>query len=150
MSESEETNNYRAEIAQRNRRRVLDGRAHKISMAVFGLMAYSAFANFVGGVVALGSSPADAGLGLILGSLYSLGVYRVWAKDDTRWWPVALPAVISIVVLLLAWFGGAPRPVPLLLNVVLLVLVPVRKRAVASAEAVSNSSSKPTPLSGAA
>src|SRR3546814_10751335 len=101
-------------------------------MAMFGLMAYSAFANFLGVLVTLGNSPADAGLGLVLGSLYSFGAYRVWSKDDTRWWPVAIPACISIAVLLLAWLGGFHRPMPILLNVVLLVLVPIRRRAAAA------------------
>lgn len=144
MSEIEEASSYRADIALRNRRRALDSRAHKISMAVFGLMAYSAFANIGGGVVILGSSPVDAGLRFILGALYSLGVYRVWAKDDTRWWPVALPAGICIAITLLAWLSNGLHPVPLLINVALLALVPIRKRAIAAAAAVSSNSSKQT------
>ncbi|MGY1458613.1 hypothetical protein ACW5F0_08205 [Luteimonas sp. A534] len=150
MSETEEADSYRSEIALRSRRRVLDGRERKLSMAVFGLMAYSAFANFLGGVMALASSPVDAGLGFVLGILYSLGVYRVWSKDDTRWWPVAVPAGISIAILLLAWAGGLPRPIPIALNVALLVLVPLRRRAVAAVEAVPNNSFKPNPLRGSA
>src|SRR3546814_898318 len=80
MSDAEEANSRRAEIASRNRRRILEARERKLSMAMFGLMAYSAFANFLGVVVTLGNSPADAGLGLVLGSLYSFGAYRVWSK----------------------------------------------------------------------
>lgn len=132
MSEAEAPDSYRAGIALRNRRRTLEARERKLSMAVFGLMAYSAFSNFVAGAMSLGASPLDTGFGIVLGALYSLGVYRVWIKDDTRWWPVAVPAGISIAMLLLAWLVGAFRPVPLLLNVALLVLVPIRKRAVAA------------------
>jgi len=147
VGETEEPINYRAEIALRNRRRNLEERERKLSMAVFGLMTYSAFANFLAGAMSLSASPADAWLGLILGALYSLGVYRVWVKDDIRWWPVAVPAGICIAILVLAWVGGVHRPIPLLLNIVLLVLVPVRKRAVA---AVPNNSFKPKPLRGSA
>ena len=47
MSEIEPTpDSYRAEIALRNRRRNLEGRERKLTMAVFGLQGYSAFANF--------------------------------------------------------------------------------------------------------
>jgi hypothetical protein len=90
--------------------------------------------------------------GLIMGALYLLGVYRVWVKDDTRWWPVAVPAGISIAFLVLLWFGGMPRPIPLALNAALLALVPLRKRAVAAAvaAAVPNNSFTPKPLRGSA
>ena len=123
----------------RNRRRTLEASERKLTMAVFGLMAYSAFANAVSGIVLVTTSPLDAGLGLILGILYSFGAYRIWFKDDTRWWPVAVPAGIAIAVLILAWLGGIRHPIPLLLNIVLLVLVPIRRRAVA---AVPNNSFK--------
>src|SRR3546814_9328093 len=101
-------------------------------MAVFGLRADSAFANCLGVVMTLGNSPADAGRRLVLGFLYSFGAYRVWSKHDTRWWPVAIPACISIAVLPLAWLGGFHRSMPILLNVVLLFLVPIRRRAAAA------------------
>jgi hypothetical protein len=145
VSETEGVDSYRAEIALRNRRRALNDRERKLSMAVSGLMVYSAFANFLAGAMAFASSPLDAWLGLILGGLYSLGVYRVWAKDDTRWWPVAVPACISISVIVLAWIGGVRLPVPLVLNVVLLILVPFRRRAAVAASVAPNSSFKPNP-----
>src|SRR3546814_19541577 len=116
-------------------------------MAVFGLRADSAFANCLGVVMTLGNSPADAGRRLVLGFLYSFGAYRVWSKDDTRWWPVAIPAWISIAVLLLAWMGGFHRPMPILLNVVLFVIVPIRRRAAA---ARPDGSLKPKPQIGRA
>jgi len=137
MGETEEANSRRADIAMRNRRRKLESRERKLTMAVFGLMAYSAFANFVSGIVLLTTSPLDAGLGLILGALYSLGAYRIWFKDDIRWWPVAVPAGISIAVLILAWFGGVQHPIPLVLNTVLLILVPIRRRAVIAVPNIS-------------
>lgn len=137
MGETEEANSRRADIAMRNRRRTLESRERKLTMAVFGLMAYSAFANVVSGIVLLATSPLDAGLGLILGVLYSLGAYRIWFKDDIRWWPVAVPAGISVAVLILAWLGGVQHPIPLLLNIALLVLVPIRRRAVAAVPNIS-------------
>ena len=150
MSEGENSEfTYRAEIAQRNRLRQAEDRERKLSMAIVGLTAYSAFANLMGGVAAISASPIDAGLGLILGALYAFAAYRVWLKDDVRWWPVALPAGISIAVLVLAWFGGLPRPIPIVLNIALLALVPIRARAaarLAAAGAAPNNSSKPTPL----
>jgi hypothetical protein len=151
---TEEALDHRTEIALRTRYRVLDERQRKLSFAVFGLLAYSAFGNLVGALMALTTSGADAALALVLGALYSLGVYRVWFKDDTHWWPVAIPAGISLAVLALLWLGGAPRLIPLLLNVTLLILVPIRRRAVAAADmaaaALPNYSFKPTPLRGAA
>lgn len=144
MSETGGMDGYRAEIALRNRRRALNERERKLSMAVSGLMVYSAFANFLGAAMAFSSSPLDVWLGLILGVLYSLGTYRVWVKDDTRWWPVAVPACISICVVVLAWFGEVRLPVPLLLNSALLVLVPLRRRAATAAAVPPNNSSKPT------
>jgi hypothetical protein len=143
-------NEHRFEIAMRNRRRSLDTRERKLTMAVFGLMGYSAFGNFVGAAMAYGALPADAWLGVVLGVLYSFGAYRVWVKDDTRWWPVAVPAGITIVVLLLAWFGGLHRPIPVILNIVLLTLVPLRARACRAIAAVPNNSFKPKPLRGSA
>jgi hypothetical protein len=137
MGETEEANSRRADIAMRNRRRTLESRERKLTMAVFGLMAYSAFANVVSGAMLLTASSLDAGLGLILGALYSLGAYRIWFKDDIRWWPVAVPAGISVAVLILAWLGGVQHPIPLLLNTVLLVLVPIRRRAVAAVPNIS-------------
>lgn len=137
MRETEGAGGRRADIAMRNRRRKLEARERKLTMAVFGLMAYSAFANVVSGIVLLTTSPFDAGLGFILGVMYSLGAYRIWFKDDTRWWPVAVPAGIAIVVLLLAWLGGVWHPFPLLLNTVLLVLVPIRRRALAAVPNIS-------------
>ena len=124
---------FRAEIASRNRHWNAQARERKLTMAVFGLLAYSSFANFLGAVLTFSSSSIDAGIALVLGGLYALGAYRVWAKDDTRWWPVAIPASISVGLMLLVALAGVYRPLPLLLNLVLLVLVPIRAKAVAAA-----------------
>lgn len=129
MSETEGANGRRADIALRNRRRTAESRERKLSMVVFGLMAYSAFANVVSGAMLVSKLPLAAGLGVVLGVLYGLGAYRVWSRDDTRWWPVAVPASISLAFLLLGWLAGNPHPVPVLINIVLLVLVPIRRRA---------------------
>ncbi|HEY0197688.1 MAG TPA: hypothetical protein VGC19_03975 [Rhodanobacter sp.] len=145
MSEISTENNYRAEIALRTRRRVLDDRARKLTVAVFGLMGYSAFSNFVGAFASFGDVMASPALGtlsvltfgLLLGALYSLGAYRVWLKDDLRWWPVAVPAGISIALSILALTVGKPALIPLLLNVVLLAIVPFRRRAAAAAAAIA-------------
>ena len=143
LSDIEETtDDYRAEIALRNRRRKLESRNHKIMMVVFGLLAYSAFANFAAGAMQLiAGSGWDAGFAAFLGLLYVVGAYRVWIKGDTRWWPVALPAILSIVFLLLVWWAtGSLGLIPLLLNITLLVLVPIRARANAASAAVHNAS----------
>ena len=152
MSEPDVTLDRRAEIALRNRRRKVESRERKLTMAVFGLLAYSAFGNSVGGIMQLlQDSPWDAGVAFALAAFYLLGVYRVWLKDDTRWWPVALPAGLSIAWLLLVWWAiGKFLPIPLVLNVVLLVLVPLRAKASAALAAVPNNSFKPNPLRGSA
>ena len=137
MSESEDQASYqasyRASIAARNRKSALDERERRISILVTGLLGYSAFSNFFSGAVSIFALPLDAALCFLLGALYSLGVYRVYFKDDTRWWPVAVPAGLAIGILLLAWLGGMPRPIPLLLNIGLLVLVPIRRHAFSAA-----------------
>lgn len=140
MSAADEQLDRRSAIALRNRRRLLEGKLHKLIMAIGGLMAYSAFGNIVGGIAVVGSLPWNGAFSLVLGGLYVLGTHRVWNKDDVRWWPVAVPAGISIAIQLLAWFGGALLPGPLLINAALLVLVPIRARASTSLATVSNDS----------
>ncbi|MBB6064451.1 hypothetical protein [Pseudoxanthomonas broegbernensis] len=142
----------RRNISERNRRLAVESRLHKLTMIIMGLMAYSAFGNFVGAVMVLGTSPIDFGVGLFFGMWYSFGVYRVWLKDDTRWWPVAVPACLTIVWLLLVWWAtGMFLPIPVLLNVALLVLVPIRARASAALTPVLPSNTfKPNPLRGSA
>lgn len=123
---------YRAEIATRNRRRIAQARERRLSFAVVGLLAYSAFSNFVGAFLSLGGSKLDVGAGLVLGALYSFGVYRTWSKDDMRWWPVAVPAGLSLALVILATLAGIYLYGAFILNVILLVLVPLRRKAAAA------------------
>jgi lysylphosphatidylglycerol synthetase-like protein (DUF2156 family) len=108
-------------------------------------MSYSAVSNFFATIGSFNGATEHPTLalfsvafGLLLGALYSFGAYRVWFKDDIRWWPVAIPASISIVLSLLAFVSGALAFVPLLINVALLVIVPIRKRAAAAAAAIAS------------
>ena len=139
----------RAEIARRNVRRKLESRERKLTMSVFGLTGYSAFSNFAAGVVNLmGGSIADAVLGLIFGSLFAFGAYRVWVKDDSRWWPVGIVATASLLLSLLLLIGGLPTYVPVAIGIALLILIPMRRRALADLGALSNNSFNPMPLRG--
>jgi hypothetical protein len=128
---TETTDDYRADIARRNRRRNLESRDYKIMMAMFGILAYSAFANLVAGAMPFmggKGAVADAILALVLAALYAVAAYRVFGKG-APWWLVALPAVLSILLLLLIWLvNGVFGVIPFLLNVVLLVLIPVRAK----------------------
>ena len=136
---------HRAEIALRNRRRGLQDRERKLTYAVFGLMGYSAVANLLGGLgAALANSPIDVAVGIALAALYGFGALRVW-KDDIGWWPVAVPAGISIVLVAAAWAAGLPMPVPLLINLALLVLVPLRARAAKAVQALPGASFATSP-----
>ena len=123
----------RHDVAARNRRYAIEGRLHKLTLLVAGLLAYSAFGNFVAAAMVVRTSPTDVWIGVVLGTLYALGVYRVWLKDDTRWWPVAVPAGLTIAWLLLVWWAtGIFAPIPIVLNAALLVLVPLRARTAAA------------------
>ena len=138
-------NEARRAIADRNRRYANESRLHKLTMAITGLMVYSTFGNFLGALLTFGKAPIDAGVAIFFGALYAIGVYRVWSKDDIRWWPVAVPAGFSIAWILLAWWAtGRLLPIPLILNLVLLALVPFRRKATAVLAAAPNNSFKPT------
>ena len=142
---------HRAEIALRNRRRKLENRERKLTKAVFGLSAYTAVSNLIGGVGALlGGVVPDAIFSLILSSIFAFAAYRVWIKDDPRWWPVGVPATINVLLSLLLILVGIPAYIPLAIGILLLILIPFRKRAIKDLMAVSNNSFKPTPLRGAA
>jgi len=141
---------HRAEIALRNRRRRIEDKIRKLTMTVFGLTAYSAFSNLAVGIFYIANSPIDGGFGIFLGTLYAFAAFRVWRKDDTRWWPVAIPAVITILFTVLIWLAGTPAPIPILLNIALLIFTKLRRHACSQLAAVPNNSFKPTPLRGAA
>ena len=142
---------HRAEIALRNRRRKAESRERKLSMTVFGLTAYTAVSNLAaGGGALLSGAIADAVLAIVLGSLFAFAAYRVWVKDDPRWWPVGVPTTINVLLSVLLILGGLHTYLPLAIGIAVLVLIPIRKRAIKDLEAVSNKSFKPTPLRGAA
>ena len=145
MAELETEGSYRSEVALRTRRRALDDRLRRFTAAVFGLMGYLAVSNFLATINSFSGALehqtlalVSVAVGSLLGALYAFGAYRVWFKDDIRWWPVAIPAGISIVLSLLAFLSGALAFVPLIINVALLVMVPIRKRAAAAAAAIAS------------
>jgi hypothetical protein len=153
MAELEAEGSYRSEVALRMRRRALDDRLRRFTAGVFGLMGYSAVSNFLATLGSFSGATEhqtfalfSVAFGLLLGALYSFGAYRVWFKDDIRWWPVAFPAGISIVLSLLAFVAGALALVPLVINVALLVMVPIRKRAAAAAAAIASKPLSVSPL----
>ena len=148
MNESEQANSWRAQFAAKNRLRALENRERKYTWGVAGLVGFYSLSNLLSGVMLLGKSPLDAGIGILVGIAYLFACYRVWAKDDIRWWPPGIPATFSVVFLLLAWAGGMPRPVPIALNILLLILVPLRARAFNALAAAPDNSFKPNPLRG--
>lgn len=128
MSDTDTIASHRADMALRSRRRFLESRFSKVTWALIGLLGYSAFSNLIAGAIALGKSPGSGAISIALGILYALGVYYVARMDDTPWWPVAVPAGIAIAIIILELLGGAFHLIPLVINIILLVLVPVRKR----------------------
>lgn len=137
MTEFETGASYRT---RQKRYYELDSRARRYMGAVFGLLGYSAFSNFFVALAALigaaTQSAADlwsAAISLVLGGLYTFGALRVWLKDDTRWWPVAIPACITLALSALLVLVGRPVIWPFVINIALLVLVPLRRRAEAAA-----------------
>ena len=73
----------------------------------------------------------------VAGALYVFALYRTWAADDRRIWIIAVPATITILLVLTDFVMGArPSPVPLILNIALLVLIPLRGRAAAQLQAL--------------
>jgi hypothetical protein len=137
MKEFDAGSSYRA---HQNRYHALDNRARRYMGAVFGLMGYSAVSNFFVALAAIVSAATqstasllDAVISLVLGGLYTFGALRVWLKDDTRWWPVAVPACVTLALSVLSVSVGRPVIWPFVINIVLLALVPLRKRAEAAA-----------------
>ncbi|GLQ98651.1 hypothetical protein [Dyella mobilis] len=123
--------NRRAEIARRNQRRHLEERDRKLMMAMFGITGYSAVMNLIVGVIRLvgGSHVVDSVIGVVLGVLYAVAAHQVWFKPKPNGWLIAVPAVITILLSVVAILMGRFGFVALLLNAALLVLIPVRSRA---------------------
>lgn len=131
----ERPNNRRTEIALREARRRLDRRLHRLVMAMFGILAYSAFGNLVTGAALLPHAAPSGAFVLLLGALYAFGAYHVWFEKQPRRWPVAVPATLTIAILVIGLGqGNPPHPVPLLLNTALLILLPLRARAAVALE----------------
>src|SRR5690242_10891658 len=115
---------------RQNRYYELDSRARRYMGAVFGLLSYSAFSNFFVALAALVGAATQSvvnlwgvAISLVLGSLYTFGALRVWLKDDTRWWPVAIPACITLGLSAFLVLVGRPVIWPFVINIALLVLV---------------------------
>ena len=135
----------RREIANRDRRRALESHSYRLTLAAVGILAYSTF-----GYVMTGIGTLTHGLLIptiifaVIGALYVFALYRTWAADDRRVWVIAVPATITILLVLTDFVTGArPSPVPLILNVALLVLIPLRARAAAQLQALKRPADLP-------
>lgn len=121
---------FRRDIATRDRRRALQSQDYNLMLATIGILAYSAFSYLMmfAGVLLRGAL-IDAAINGVLGALYVFAAYRVWARDDRRWWVVALPAGLSLLLILVCWIAGLGVAVIALgLNVGLFVLLALRAR----------------------
>ncbi len=125
-----ESAHHRAEIAARSRQRVLDERVRKYATGVAGLLAYSSVSNIWGAILAVSLSPWVAIFLSVIGLLYANGAYRVWVRNDLRWWPVLAPTCIVIAMESYAWLGSYRWPLPLLINITIVVLFFLLKRTV--------------------
>jgi uncharacterized membrane protein HdeD (DUF308 family) len=138
--------NRRFEIARRNQRRALEAREYKLMMIMFGIVGYSAVTNLMVGVLnmfAANVSVAIAIAAIVLGALYALATYQAWFKSKPSWWLIALPAVISILMSVVAIFMGKFGYVSLLLNVALIALIPLRASVQKSLAMMSQTDSSP-------
>ncbi|WP_333676338.1 hypothetical protein [Dyella sp.] len=121
--------NHRASIARRNQRRAIESRDYKAMMVMFGILGYSAVANLIMGVIRIigGSQTViEPILGVVLGALYAVAAFEVWFKQYPKWWLIVLPAVLAIVLAVASFIAGTMAIAPLLLNVIVLVLIPLR------------------------
>jgi hypothetical protein len=128
----------RLEIAQRNQRRTLNERDYKLMMTMFGILAYSAFANLVGSALqmyAISRLLPTTVCTLVIGVMYAVAAHQVWVKKYAASWLVALPAILTIVLLGLTQTFS---PVALLLNVILLITIPWRAKVQRELAAVPN------------
>jgi hypothetical protein len=128
----------RLEIAQRNQRRTLNERDYKLMMTMFGILAYSAFANLVGSALqmyAISRLLPTTVCTLVIGVMYAVAAHQVWVKKYAASWLVALPAILTIALLALTQTFS---PVALLLNVILLITIPLRAKVQRTLVAVPN------------
>lgn len=126
----------RADIARKSRKRVLVEKDRRVMMTMFAIMAYLGATNLIFGAISLfGDAPVriDGVVMCVFGGLFAYAAMRVWAKDDTRWWIVLVPAGSSLVIdALLLLAGYLPNPVPTLLSIVLVILLALRRKTLAA------------------
>jgi hypothetical protein len=138
MSDVNPDDSRRLEMAQRNQRRTLNERDYKLMMTMFGILAYLAFANLAGGALQLYATSRlipTAICALVIGIMYAVAAHQVWVKKYAASWLVALPAILTIVLLA---FTLSFAPVALLLNVILLITIPWRAKVQRELAAVPN------------
>ncbi|WP_257385261.1 hypothetical protein [Tahibacter caeni] len=128
----------RREIANRDRRRALESRSYQLTLATIGILAYSTFGCVMTGLGLLAQrQPIPLVIITAIGALYVFALYRTWAADDRRIWVTAVPATITVLLVLTDYaLGARPSPVPLLLNLVLLGLIPWRRQVAAQLQAL--------------
>ena len=141
MQDSESAPTYREISKLRDKHRALEMKEHRLKLAISGFMAYSAISHVLNAALTYSSSPLDAGLAVFLALLFGFAFYRVWIKDDSRMWPVAVPSGIVILASGIVAFISAMAIIPVVLHSVVIFLVYLRKKAIA---AVANSSFKRT------
>jgi hypothetical protein len=141
MPDSNNSLSYREISLLRDKHRALEMKEHRLKLAIAGFLAYSAITHILAAALNYSESPIDSWLAVIWAALFVLGFYRVWIKDDSNWWPVLVPSGTVIIFSLLLMLSGVFVILPILLHSFALLLVFLRKRAIA---AVANSSFKRT------
>lgn len=137
----EESEDRRRDIATRDQRRQLGAHDYRLMLAMVGILAYSAFGNAMSTIAAFGQGQWVAvAISGVFAALYGFAIFRLWAKNDTRAWIVALPAGLAVVLIVIGMLRGMPGGiVPLILNLALLALIPLRARAQRQLQALSAS-----------
>jgi hypothetical protein len=139
MQDSESTPTYREICVMRDKHRALEAKEHRLKAAIAGFMAYSTISHLISAALGYSTSPVDAGFAVFFAILFSFAFYRVWIKDDSRWWPVAIPSGMVILISGLVAFVSPLAIIPVLLHTFVLVLVYLRKKSII---ALANSSYK--------
>jgi hypothetical protein len=141
MQDSDTDPTYREMSVMRDKHRALEAKEHRLKLAIAGFMAYSSISHLISAGLGYSTSPIDAGFAVFFAALFGFAFYRVWFKDDSRWWPVAIPSGMVILISSLAAFVSPLAIIPVLLHSFVLVLVYIRKKCII---AVANSSFKRT------
>lgn len=135
----DESAERRREIATSDQQRQLGAHDYRLMLAMVGILAYSAFGNAVSTIAAFGQGQWVAvAISGLFAALYGFAIFRLWARNDTRAWIVALPAGLAVLLIAIGMLRGMPGGVvPLILNLALLALIPLRARARRQLQAVS-------------